>query len=423
MVYYKRNITDLIISRLSSERIIVVTGARQTGKTTLCEDIIPETLKIPCAYFTFDDPDERLRFKTAAISILENINTTLVVLDEVQKIPEIFDPIKYVVDKQKKKSHLQGNRFIITGSSQLLLIRKIKETLAGRASLFNLYPLSLNEICSAKEQLLTSIWRQKKITPSIYKASADLSAELMRQFMQKKQEHQKWGGYPEVLKRPTYEEKINWLKDYRKTYLQRDISDVGQVSDTDLFATAQKLICLRTAQILSMSEVARDLALSVNTIKRYISLLTATFQCYLLKPYYENTSKRLIKSPKIYFTDTGLMRVVAGEDAISIGAAYETWVLTELIKWKQLQPIEPEIYFYRTSGGLEIDFVLKNKDILLPIEVKASGKVNTVDGRNIELFMAEHLKTAPFGIIVYQGREIVEIKKNIWAIPDWMLFS
>lgn len=424
MIYYKRNIADLIIERLSSERIIVLTGARQTGKTTLCEDIIPKVLKLSCSYFTFDDPDERLRFKSSSVSILENIDTALVVLDEVQKIPEIFDPIKYIVDRQKKKPGEYKNRFILTGSSQLLLLKNIKETLAGRSSLLNLYPLSLNEICGGdREQLLTNIWQQKKITPSVSNAASAINAETMRQFIQKRDEHQRWGGYPEVWLRDSKEEKINWLKDYRKTYMERDIGDVGQVADIDLFVLAQKILCLRTAQILSLSEIARDIALSVNTIKRYISLLSATFQCCLLQPYFENTSKRLIKSSKIYFTDAGLIRIISGEDGIGFGAAYETWIFTELLKWKQIQPVEPEMFFYRTSSGIEIDFILKGEGILIPIEVKAANRVSAIDGKSIKAFMSEHKKAAPFGIIVYRGKEIGEVNKNIWAIPDWLLFA
>lgn len=422
MTYFKRNVTDLIVKRLDAGQIIVLTGARQTGKTTLCESILPETLGLTCSYVTFDDPDERLRFKASAIAILENLNAPLVVLDEVQKIPEIFDPIKYVFDRQKKKPKGQRSHFILTGSSQLLLLRNIKETLAGRSALFNLYPLSLNEICGGSAQLLTTLWQQKKITASINKVAAEMASHKMREIIFKRDEHHKWGGYPEVAKMQTNEERLQWLKDYRTTYLQRDISDVGQVADIDLFAFVQRLLCLRTSQVLSISEVSRDASLSVNTVKRYISLLTATFQCYLLQPYFENTSKRLIKSPKIYFTDTGLMRAVAGQDGIGLGADYETWVFTELLKFTQIQPIEPELYYYRTSSGLEIDFIVKGNGIILPIEAKASEKVDSVDGRAIELFISEHPKTVPFGIIVYRGKELGEVRKNIWAIPDWMLF-
>ncbi|MCL4492942.1 MAG: DUF4143 domain-containing protein [Nitrospirae bacterium] len=148
-----------------------------------------------------------------------------------------------------------------------------------------------------------------------------------------------------------------------------------------------------------------------------------TFQCYLVPPYHEDISKRLIKSPKIHFPDAGLNKVILGEMTVSSGAAYESWIFSELIKWKQLQPIEPDLFFYRTSAGMEIDFLLAGEGTILPIEVKASDRVSYADGRNLEFFITEHKKVAPLGIIVYHGKELKEVRENIWAIPDWTLLG
>ena len=256
------------------------------------------------------------------------------------------------------------------------------------------------------------------VGPEIFKHE-----ELIRCAIQKRDDHQAWGGYPPVWQTKDISDRINWLKDYRKTYVERDISDVGQVADIDNFVLTQKLLCARTSQILSISEVARDASLAVNTVKRYINLLTMSFQCHLLPPYYENVGKRFIKSPKIFFPDAGLNRVILGEMSINTGAAYESWVFSELIKWKQLQTIEPDLFFYRTSSGLEIDFLLASNDKLLPIEVKASDKADYADGQSLESFMKDHKKRAPLGIIVYRGKELKEVRRDIWAIPDWLLFG
>ena len=140
--------------------------------------------------------------------------------------------------------------------------------------------------------------------------------------------------------------------------------------DIDTFVLTQKLLCARTGQILSISEGARDASLAVNTVKRYINLLTMSFQCYLLPPYFENVSKRLIKSPKIFFPDAGLNRVTLGEMSIHAGAAYESWVFSELTKWKQLQLVEPDLFFYRTSGGREIDFLLVGNGKVVSLEAR-----------------------------------------------------
>lgn len=418
----KRDIANILLPKVEKGHLIVITGARQTGKTTLCENILPEMLGMPATFITFDDPDERFRFQNAAISILESMESPLIVLDEVQKAPFLFDPLKYVVDKQKNAKIKKT--FILTGSSQLHLMKKVKETLSGRAVLLNLYPFSLAEVVGKHNPpLLTQIWQEKSITNKHLKQFNAIPSDNVRNVINMRDEHQTWGGYPPVWIRKTKEDRINWLKDYRKTYLDRDIFDVGQVSDIDTFAVAQKILCLRTGQILRISEVARDLSLSVNTVKRYIYLLSMSFHCYALQPYYKNIGKRFIKSPKIFFPDVGLNRAIIGNAAISAGASYETWVFFELIKWKHLQAVEPDISFYRTAGGMEIDFLICGDKTILPVEVKFSEKADYADARHLEVFMKEHKGVSPLGIVVYRGREFKKIRSNIWAIPEWYLFG
>jgi uncharacterized protein len=424
MRYLRRTIADSLIDRLRREKMAVVTGPRQAGKTTLCERLVPENLHLPAAYISFDDPDERIRFQKAGVSVLESIDAPLVILDEVQKIPSLFDPLKFVFDKQARLASHPRPLYLLTGSSQLLLLKNVQETLAGRVALINLYPFSVSEL--AEEQgpsPLTTIWNTGKIPKGVLQKFNTLSPSLLRERIRLADEHKLWGGYPPVWQRKDATDRLNWLKDYRKTYIERDLMDVGQVAHIDTFLLAQKLLCARTAKILSMSEVARDLALSVNTVKRYIQLLSATFQCHLLQPYFTNISKRLIKSPKIYFPDAGLNRVILGERSVDSGALYETWVFSELLKWRQQLPIEPEIFFYRTSGGMEIDFLLAGEATLLPIEVKSSERITPADGRHLETFLSEHRSNASIGIIIYPGRDLVEIREQIWAVPDWFIFG
>jgi len=424
MQYIRRSITEIVLSRMRDEQIIVITGPRQAGKTTLCEYLLPEYLHLPFTYISFDDPDERLRFQRAGIAVLESMDTPLVILDEVQKVPSLFDPLKFIVDRRKSASTLHKITYLLTGSSQLLLLKNIRETLAGRVALINLYPFSLAEVMKGEgSPLLTTIWKSKKVTKEAVLRFNALSPATLREMVRLADEHKAWGGYPPVWQRKENAAKINWLKDYRRTYVERDISDVGQVANIDTFVLAQKLLCARTGQILSMSEVARDLALSVNTVKRYVHLLKATFQCYLLQPYFQNIGKRLIKSPKIYFPDAGLNRVILGERPVDLGPLYESWVFSELLKWKQLQATEPEIFFYRTGGGMEIDYLLSGDGIFLPIEAKSSEKVTYAEGHHLEAFLLEYGKQAPLGIVIYPGRELLQIRKNVWAIPDWFLLG
>jgi len=424
MNYIRRNLLSIIGRRLLKDPVIVLTGSRQTGKTTLAKYQLPEKTAQQAAYISFDDPDERLRFQKSAVAILESFVEPLIILDEVQKIPALFDPLKLIVDRQNELKSGARKKFVLTGSSQLLLMKNIRETLAGRVALFNLYPFSISEIIESLDNYsMSRIWSKGYVEAKEIKQFDYLAPDKTRKVVMLKNEHRAWGGYPPVWQKKDTADKINWLRDYRKTYLERDISDVGQVANIDNFALAQKLFCARTAGILSISEVARDLSLAVNTVKRYLSLLSMTFQCFLLPPYYENVSKRLIKSPKIYFPDAGLNRAILGDVNISEGAAYESWIFSELLKWKQLQPVEPELYYFRTAGGLEIDFLLVGNGMILPIEVKSSGKVTSADGRSLELFLKDHRKSSKIGLIVYPGTEFFEIRKNIWAVPDWYLFS
>jgi predicted AAA+ superfamily ATPase len=418
-----RHIIKVVLSRLENESVLALTGARQTGKTTFCRDILPQSLQIPFSYISFDDPEERLRTQSSAVSVLEGLEGPLILLDEVQKVPDLFDPLKLIVDRENRKAAERRKTFVLTGSSQLLLLRNIRESLAGRVALVNLHPFSLAEAAECgPPRLFSEIWAGKDALNKARERFRRLSAERSRALVRVRDEHQKWGGYPSVWQRKDSAAKISWLRDYRKTYLERDVADVGQVADIDTFALAQKLLCARTAGILSLSEVARDLGLSVNTVKRYVSLLTLSFQCHLLRPYYENVGKRFIRSPKIYFPDPGINDAVLGEMAVSSGAAYESWVFSEIIKWKDLQPRDPGFFFYRTSAGLEVDFLLKERDKLLPLEVKFSANADSRDGRSLDIFMREH-KNAPAGIIIYRGREFEEVRRDIWAVPDWFLFT
>jgi predicted AAA+ superfamily ATPase len=423
MNYLKRHIAPLLRSRLRQDRMLVLTGSRQVGKTTFCERQLPPELDVPYTYISFDDPDERNRFQKAAVSILESLTAPLVILDEVQKIPALFDPLKFVTDGQRRRGDEAAPLFVLTGSSQLLLMKNIRETLAGRVALCHLYPFSLAEVaeCTAPP-LLTRIWQTRAVSDDMIKRFHALSPEKARRLQGLRDRHLAWGGYPAVWQREDTSARLNWLKDYRKTYLERDVAEVGQVADIDRFAMAQKLLCARSANLLSLSEAARDLALSVNTVKRYLHLLVMTFQCFLLQPYYENVGKRLIKSPKVYFADTGLMRAILGDLSISGGAMYENWVFNELTKWKQLQPVEPELFFYRTAAGREIDFLLAGEGGLLPIEVKSHDRVSAADGQNLGAFLKERA-SIPLGLVIYPGREFVEIRPRIWALPDWYLFG
>src|SRR4030067_2171891 len=229
-----RHIIKVVLSRLENESVLALTGARQTGKPTFCRDILPQSLQIPFSYISFDDPDERLRTKSSAVSVLEGLEGLLIVLDEVQKVPDQFDPLKLIVDRENRKAAERRKTFVLTGSSQLLLLRNIRESLAGRVALVNLHPFSLAEAAECgPPRLFSQIWAVKDALNKARERFRRMSAERSRARVRVADEHQKWGGYPSVWQRKDSAAKISWLRDYRKTYLERDVADVGQVAEID----------------------------------------------------------------------------------------------------------------------------------------------------------------------------------------------
>ena len=424
MNFINRIILEKILKKLKYRKIIVIVGPRQTGKTTLCKKILPQKLGTNFEYFTFDDPDERLRFSESAIHILKNIKKPFVVFDEVQKAPFFFDAIKYVIDNLE-----DDRKIILTGSSQILIMKKIKETLAGRISLFNLYPFSLREILLSENHIIN-----KNLFINLIKGNYEIldkeksnlnlkSSEEIREIKNIADIHKKYGGLPPVWIIDDDEEKSEWLRDYRKTYIERDLIDVGGFSSLEDLNLVHKLLALRSAQLLNLNNIANEAGISINTVKKYLNILKISFQVYTLSPFFINAKKRLVKSPKIYFLDTGIIKSITGKNSISEGAMYETWVFSELLKLKEIYSTETEIYFYRTAGGAEVDFVLKNSSNIVAVEVKLKKNPILKDGRNLERFLNEYNEYDGIGIIIYPGNRIIKLKKNIWAIPDWLLLA
>lgn len=423
MELHPRAILPLLLKRLSRRSITVITGARQTGKTTLVQELLPTVSQIPSVYFSLDDPDERLQLAQDPVRRLDHGNK-LVILDEVQKEPTLLDAVKLLVDQ--KKDH----RFLLLGSSQILLLRQIRETLAGRTTLLELWPLALGERVDGETVPRCGLDHilQRGERELLRMAEEPPSAAEGRAWRDKTDDHLRWGGYP-ALERYDADDRALWLRDFRRTYLERDLGDLGRVADLDQFALAQNLLAARTSQLLSYSEISRELGVVVNTVKRYIRFLEISYQVFLLRPLLPTVTARLVKSPKLYWTDPGLARLLSERTSLDDGHIFETFVLDELLRWVSWQPDPQKIHFYRTHGGREVDFVLRSRDLLLAIEAKASRHVHEADARPLsELLKAMKISSLSeeahrFGLVVYRGREVVLLRPHIWAVPAWRLFG
>lgn len=423
MRLHPRGLLPLLRTRLARWPIVVLTGARQTGKTTLVRDLLPEPGSPPPVYFSLDDPDERLRLAADPVRRLDHGNR-LVILDEVQKQAGLLDAVKLLADRKK------GHRFLLLGSSQILLLRQVRETLAGRASLLELWPLALVERVEEPAVPPTSLDRiWEKGEPALRRLATDAPrVESARQWRDRADEHLRWGGYPGLEPLPEDERRV-WLRDFRRTYLERDLADLGQVADLDQFALAQNLLAARTGQLLSYSEVSRELGVAVNTVKRYVRFLEISYQVFLLRPLLPTVTARLVKTPKLYWTDPGLARLLADRMGIDNGAIFETAIVDELLRWSSWQRDPPRINFYRTHGGREVDIVLHSPQRLLALEVKATRKAHPGDARPLaDLLEAVRVpgiarNAQRLGLVVTRGREVEPLARHIWAIPDWRLFG
>ena len=299
--------------------IIGIVGPRQSGKTTLAKAVFPKY-----TYINLEQPDIRAYAQNDPKAFLNQYRDK-VILDEIQRVPELFSYLQVKVDSDKKMG-----QFILTGSQHFLMLQSITQSLAGRISIFSLYPFSYEELQDAKEQkkdLYTQIW---------------------------------YGGYPRL-----YEQEISpviWLNNYIQTYIDRDVSLISQITNLKSFEIFLHVIAGRTGQLLNLSTLGNELGVTHNTIKSWVNLLETSGILYLLQPYHSNITKRLIKTPKLYFTDTGLVcRLLGIENPSQLnthplyGSIFETHVVMEYIKYYLNRGLSPNIHFWRDKTGLEAD--------------------------------------------------------------------
>jgi len=404
-----RLLTPVVEETLQQFPVVVVAGARQTGKSTLVQNLPSAGAR---SYCTLDDLDTLARAERFPETLLEQAD--LVTLDEVQRAPEILLAIKRAVDKNRRKG-----RFLLTGSANLLLLRKISESLAGRAIYLTLLPMSEREKRGVPDP---GLW------PKFIKARTmkDLASSLRgdEPYARNWAESALIGGYPPVVLAASHRERVRWFEGYVQTYLERDLRDVASISSLVDFRRLMGLAALRLGQIVNQTELGRDAALSQTTVHRYLNLLEACYQIVRLPAFARSRSTRLIKSPKIYWNDTGLAAFLSSlsssEDVQShrnAGALLENLVLTQLLVWREIEFPRPQIYYWRTASGIEVDFVVESRHGLLPVEVKTSPRARVEDTRSLEWFLNEYPKEAKIGVLLYGGEKIVPLTRRVLAVP------
>ena len=404
MTYRERDIAAAVTEALSEMPVVVVTGMRQTGKSTFLQNQ-PE-LK-DRRYVTFDDFAQIEAAKADPDSFV-NTDEPLTI-DEAQKCPEVLISIKKSVGKKR----LPG-QFLLSGSSNFALLKGISESLAGRAVYFTLHPMSLREINKqiSDEPFLCRFFKTQKIPK-------DKEAQLINA------DNVLCGGMPSVC---LSEVKNRWLwfKGYEQTYLDRDVREVSQLANIISFRHLLHLAALRTGQLLSPSAIGRDAKLTTATTLRYLSVLEVSFIINRIPPYLRNRASRIIKSPKMYLSDSGLACYLAGiksiEDAPFKGAMFETYAAQNLSAIINGRWTDAQLYFWNIQGRHEVDFILESENKCIAIEVKAAARWTDKDISGLRAFLSStpHCIAA---ILAYNGTESVKLGDKIWAIPIGTILS
>jgi len=397
--------------------IVMLTGARQTGKTTLAKAFYPHL-----RYVNLDAPENREAVRAIrSTDWARDIGPAL--LDEAQKEPVVFDKVKFAYDAGALSF------CVLLGSSQILLLKRIRETLAGRVSIYELWPLMMSELL--RDQGAQEI--SPPLVDALFsKASCNaIFGELPRTLLpqedaplQSAEAHLlQWGGMPSLLSLPA-EARNKWLKDYGYTYLERDVADLARIDDLMPFRKFQRLAALRSGGLLNYAELARDTGISVDTARRYLEYLRISYQNILLPPYHVNLTSSVVKSPKIYWLDIGLMRQLSGIHETVTGEIYETMVVGEMIKWMKTTGKDAELYFYRTRSGREVDLLLETPAGIVGIEIKSRATVVPRDTTALKEIAAALGSRWRGGLVVYSGDILERIADPaIWSVPSRRLFA
>ena len=403
-----RTISDILLKRSASRfgRIIVITGARQTGKTTLVKKLFP---KIP--YISIEDPVSVSEYKDLTASQWRVLYPEAI-LDEIQKEPQLVESIKSVYDQFPEP------RYILLGSSQILLMKKIRESLAGRSSIIELFPLTLPE-------LLTGSW-DTKINESYFQRIITNKKTDPRPFLLQKDHPKKkqvfntylqFGGYP-AISDPSLsdEEKYLWLKNYVKTYLERDIRDLAEIRRLEPFVKVQKLIALNTAQLTNYSKFATEAGVSSKTVQQFFEYMGMSYQTLLLQPWSRNHKKRLVKSPKVHYLDVGIMRAVLQKKDSLSGHEFESAIISEIYKQANMVNTDLSFYHFRTVDGREVDLLIETEKGYIAIEIKQSQKVRSVDAKHLRNLEDILDKPILHRFVISNDMNSRELKGNVTAI-------
>lgn len=403
---YSRHITPLIKEALADTPVVLLNGARQTGKSTLTQTLNETVLR---RYLTLDDQVTLAAATSDPDGFISGLSGP-VALDEVQRAPALFLAIKAAVDRDR-----QPGRFLLTGSANVMLLPDIADSLAGRMEVLSLWPLSSAETVDSPDFNLSDWLFNGDL--NVLKVEPCDRAELVERLLA--------GGYPEAVERKTPRRRTAWFDSYLQAILYRDVRELAHIEQLTEVPNLLSLLATRSGNLLNFSELSRTSDLAQSTLKRYFTLLETLFLVYRLPAWARNPGKRLVKAPKVFLPDSGLMANLAGwsEDRMQPGVGLsgglvETFVLSELLKHLAFSEKNLTLWHYRTSNNIEVDFILEDRaGRLTGIEVKASSTVDGKDFKGLRHLQETEAESFQRGIVLYSGREIIPFGEKLFAVP------
>ena len=397
-----RLVAESLEERLRIMPAVVVTGARQSGKSTLAQELAPGDRR----FLSLDDLDVLDAARRDPESLFGG--AAPVTLDEVQRAPDLLHAVKRAVDRARSPG-----RFLLTGSANLALMRRISESLAGRASYLTLWPMTHRE---QKGEGRGGVWEELLVQGEEH--WLDLAA-ARPDGAQDWRTSARRGGFPlPALYFKSSRERAVWFDGYVQTYLERDLQAISSIAALPDFRRLMRAACLRLGGIVNQTELGRDVGLPQATVHRYLNLLETSYLLVRVPPYAVNRTKRLVKSPKLYWGDTGLALHLAGDPEPG-GAHLENLVLHDLLAWRDARLERAEILYWRTSIGEEVDFVIESGGRLLPVEVKATGRPRLRDARHLLTFRKEYGGRARAGLLIHTGPALEWLTPDVLAAPWW----
>ncbi|UCF84242.1 MAG: ATP-binding protein [Desulfobacteraceae bacterium] len=379
--------------------VVAIVGPRQSGKTTLARHLFPDH-----KYLSMENLDIRHMAQDDPRGFVDDYGKNII-LDEIQRVPSLFSCLQERVDLDDSPAS-----YVLTGSQQFLRMEKIIQSLAGRIITFQLYPFSFNELCAAKpDKDINSIF---KIKPEYIKGGKEI--DIYRMIFT--------GMYPRIHDKKRDARK--WIENYILTYIERDICSLVNVENPKLFEDFLKICASMSGQLINYTSISNSIGVSQPTVKKWISLLETSGILFVLPPHYKNFKKRIVKTPKLYFADTGVLSFLLSirnpDELMShplFGNIFETFIISELYKRVFHVGEKPPFYFWRDKTGNEIDLIVHIGSKLLPIEIKASKTNSPVIKSNIFSWLNLKGNTSERGFVVYRGEDSVGKRSAVSVIP------